>query len=64
MFISQIIRKCMVFGLGLYMKRWGGVFKVRPAHPIYNFFELVSFPRVQRWQEPLVRVEDPKVELD
>ena len=58
----KLYEKGMVFGLGLNMNG-EGVFKVRPARPIYTFLSS-PFPRVKRWQEPFVRVEDPKVEHD
>ena len=50
----------MVFGLGRYMN---GVGSSRfGLHTPFIFFEVAPFPRVQRWQEPFVRVEDTKVE--
>ena len=39
LYVNLYAGKGMVFGLGLYMNSGGGggVFKVRPAHPVYNF---------------------------
>ena len=33
-------------------------------HIPFIIFEIAHYLRVQRWQEPFVRVEDPKVEHD
>ena len=53
----------MVFGLGLFMNRGGGSSRFGPHIP-FIIFEVAHYLRVQRWQEPFVRVEDPKVEHD
>ena len=53
----------MVFGLVLYMNGGGGL-QGSPRTTDLYFFEVAPFPRVKCWQEPFVRVEDPKVEHD